>query len=80
MPHALVVDNNPERLTQTSEIFRTHDFSVESVSDTEQARDIILSARPEVLLINLDGEDVSSRARLLTFLAHSNVADVTQRK
>lgn len=78
MPHALVVDNNPERLTQTSEIFRTHDFSVESVSDTEQARDIILSARPEVLLINLDGEDVSSRARLLTFLAHSNVADVTQ--
>jgi len=78
VPHALLVDNNPESLTHIVEIFRTHDFSVKSVSDTDEARDVILSARPEVLLINLDGKDISSRARLLTFLAHAKVADVTQ--
>ncbi|OHY73118.1 sigma-54 dependent transcriptional regulator [Marinobacter sp. AC-23] len=78
MPHALLVDNDPKILTQISEIFKCHEFSVTSVSGTEQARDIILRARPEVLLINLDGNDLSSRAKLFTFLAHSNIADVTQ--
>ncbi len=76
--HALLVDNDPDSLTQVGELFRTYDFSVETASSTEEARDTILRARPEVLLINLDGDDDDHRTTLLTFLNQTNIADVTQ--
>ncbi|WP_158007619.1 sigma-54 interaction domain-containing protein [Marinobacter sp. X15-166B] len=48
------------------------------MSSTEEARDTILRARPEVLLINLDGDDIGLRTTLLNFLTQANIADVTQ--
>jgi DNA-binding NtrC family response regulator len=78
MLQALLVDRNEGSLEKVREVFNAHGFSIDVVQSSAAARNVLLKARPEVLLINLDGKSITRRAKLFTFLNESNLADVTE--